>query len=174
MSPLPVATIFSLRNGGNGVLSWGTALGGSATGRGKTSVAIIDSGGMAPISGCVENKVESLGERMISDTGRVPRAPRAPLQRGFAWCGGAGEWTPDDRRRRNRFAFSRGPASFLSREPRRVCLGNCSSTFKHTERRRMDRVRIRLESDNEGTARYSDGERSLIDPDRDENCGGIM
>jgi hypothetical protein len=154
------------------VLSWGTALAASATGRGKTSVAIIESVGIAPISDCVEkNEVESLGERMISDTGRVPRAP---LQRGLVWCGGAGDWTPDDRRRRNRFAFSRGPASFLSREPRRVCFGNCSSTFKHTERRRMDRVRIRLESDNEGTAKYSDGARSLIEPDRDEICGGIM
>ena len=79
---------------------------------------------------------------MISDTGRVRRG-------GGTDCGGelvvvfkAG--FPGVRRRRNRFAFSRGPASFLSIELRRLCFGNCSSTWVV---RREDLVRMRLEND---------------------------
>lgn len=79
---------------------------------------------------------------MISETGRAMR------WRGGLDCGGAGAEIPDDRRRRNLFAFSRGPASFLSMEPRRLCLGNCSSTAFRLERRvDVDRVRRRLEID---------------------------
>lgn len=81
---------------------------------------------------------------MISETGRAMR------WRGGFDCGGAGAETPDDRRRRNLFAFSRGPASFLSMELRRLCFGNCSSTAFRLERRvEVDRVRRRFEIDKE-------------------------
>lgn len=52
---------------------------------------------------------------MISDTGRGRPA------RDFAWEGVLTE-AP---KRKNRFAFSREPASLRRIEPRRLCLGNC-------------------------------------------------
>lgn len=50
--------------------------------------------------------------KIISETGRTPRRNE-------------GVWTPDDRKRRNRFAFSRGPASFFKIESRRPSFGGC-------------------------------------------------
>jgi hypothetical protein len=173
--PLPVATIFSLRSGGNGVDNSGTAVVCSGIARAKTSVAIDDES--ERISGSSQDRGTSLAcpeETMISETGR------APVERGLRRCcgGGVGGWTPAERRRRNRFAFSRGPASFLRMELRRLkegcCFGNCSSTvaLRQTVRRRADRVRIRLESDN-GATRSSDCSW-LNELDRDEICGGRM
>jgi hypothetical protein len=164
--PLPVATIFSLRSGWKGVVNSGVAvpLGQSWTACGRTSVAIIESGRMSLSAG--GEYLACPGERMISETGLGRVECRGDR------CGGMVDWIPDDRRRRNRFAFSRGPASFLSMEPRRVCLGNCSSTSRHTVRRRVERVRMRLESKGTGSA-SSDGE-VLSDPDREDTCAGKM
>ena len=169
--PLPVATIFSLRSRGNGADKSGTAVVCSGSAGAKMSVAIDDeSGRISPSSRERSNSlVRPEGEMIISETGR------APLQRGLRRCcgGGVGEWTPAERRRRNRFAFSRGPASFLRIELRRrrdgCCLGNCSLTvaLRQTVRRRADRVRMRLDSDN--GARSSDCSW-LTELDREVTC----
>lgn len=121
-----------------------------------------ESGRISPWSISEGNCLASDGERMISETGL------APERRGRIRCGGAGDWTPEERKRRNRFAFSRGPASFLRMESRRLCLGKGSSTaLRSTVRRREERVRMRLASDNGGV--NSGGELST-DPDRDAIC----
>lgn len=94
---------------------------------------------ISPWSGSNGDPLASAGERKISETGL------APEQRGGICCGEAGDWTPEERKRRNRFAFSRGPASFLRMESRRLCLGKGSSTaLRSTVRRREERVRMRL------------------------------
>lgn len=159
MSPLPVATIFSFRSGWNGVDDSGVAEW-SGIGRGRNSVAMEESERISLWSSSVESR--AFPDTIISETGR------APLQRGVSR--GGGDWIPEERRRKNRFAFSRGPASFLRIEPRRVCLGNCSSiALRHTVRRRAERARMRLAR--EGSAK-SGGEASLTS-DRDA-CAEIM
>ena len=172
--PLPVATIFSLRSGANGVDKSGTAVVCSGSARVKMSVAIDDeSKRISPSSRERGNSiVRPEGEMIISETGR------APLQRGLRRCGGGVcELTPAERRRRNRFAFSRGPASFLRIELQRrregCCLGNCSLTvaLRQTVRRRADRVRIRLDSDI--GARSSDCSW-VTELAREETCAGEM
>lgn len=165
VKPLPVATIFSLRSGWKGVVNSGVAVPDlwSWTARGRKSVVISESERMS-LSEAEGESLRFPGERMISETGlgRVVRGNR---------CGGIGDGIPAERRRRNRFAFSRGPASFRRIEPRRVTLGKCSSTesrsqtVRRMERARTERARMRLEI--RGTERVSSGGEVLSDSDRD-------
>lgn len=150
--PLPVATIFSLCNGVKEVVKSGVA-GSANTVWGITSVAEDVSDRISD-----SKSIDVVRGRIISETGRTPR-------RGVGRGEGAG--TPDDRRRRNRFACSRGPASFLRIVSRRPSLG--SST--HTSR--ADRVRrVAIESLNEGVPVKLEGEVGLLVADREVNCAG--
>jgi hypothetical protein len=100
------------------------------------------------ISGSKSTDVGGEEAMIISETGRTPRGVRRS----------EGAWTPDERKRRNRFAFSRGPASFLRIESLRLCFGKVTSReresreSKHTVWRRADRDGRELEmvSVNEG------------------------
>lgn len=151
--PLPVATIFSLCNGANGVVNSGVA--GSSNALGITSVA-EDVSERISESKSIDG---ADGDKIISETGRTPR-------RGVGRRVGA--WTPDDRRRRNRFAFSRGPASFLKIESRRLSLG--ASSLLHTVGERVRR--LYMESLNEGGPVKPVGDVGSLEADREVNCAG--
>jgi hypothetical protein len=113
------------------------------------------------ISGSKSKEVEAVGDKIISETGRTPR-------RGVGRRDGA--WTPDERKRRNRFAFSRGPASFLMIESRRLRLGKSSLSMYTVCADRVSRLDI--DSPSNGVPVKLEGGVGLLDADREENCAG--
>lgn len=154
--PLPVATIFSLCNGANGVVNSGVV--GSSNDLGITSVAEEVSERISE-----SKSIDGAdGDKIISETGRTPR-------RGVGRRVGA--WTPDDRRRRKRFAFSRGPASFFKIESRRLSLGIACSVW-HTVGERVRRLYI--ESLKEGGPVKLEGDVGSLEADREVNLDLVV
>lgn len=176
--PLPVATIFSLRRMGKDAPTSDVEppdpSSSVALGAATPDAVDVELDRSLPAPESVEGIIgSSLGGRIISETGRrrVVRGIGICVEEGF-------EEVP---RRRNLFAFSRGPASFLNtRRSRRVALGSCSEAsfarirVTHTGRRRVPPERKKVEfcgrDSIEGFRSWTMCSRGLPDPT--ESCWG--